>query len=402
MILRRLASPLPLLLALPIVLSLTGCSSLKSISILPAAGSTVLTAVGQTVQFTAFGSSQMGSGQSTTSNLTNSVTWASSNPSVASINSSGLATAVGAGYTEITAQSGGVIATSDLSVTISSGGGITGTPSIIVSPSSTTETFVGETTQLTATGNLTGVGGVQNLTTQVQWASSNMQVATVNYGTVRRTDRHCDPDRRVGCNEPGNADPHHHSGLGDGHRRRSDNAVRCNWESHRERTGSESDQPRHLGLKRRTGCDNHPDWTGYIGLRPSVRNQLLANHHCDRNDDQRFGDYSIRQRNGLVVDNHGANSANGNLIDLRARVWDWQRLDVERHGAVPQLRRRWWDSLRPDLPAGYDRNPDGHTIAVVKVCRMDVKLHGSDGQFMHDFDDDQPDRRCHLHPITLG
>jgi hypothetical protein len=182
MILRRLASPLPLLLALPIVLSLTGCSSLKSISILPAAGSTVLTAVGQTVQFTAFGSSQMGSGQSTTSNLTNSVTWASSNPSVASINSSGLATAVGAGYTEITAQSGGVIATSDLSVTISSGGGITGTPSIIVSPSSTTETFVGETTQLTATGNLTGVGGVQNLTTQVQWVSSNMQVATVNAG----------------------------------------------------------------------------------------------------------------------------------------------------------------------------------------------------------------------------
>jgi hypothetical protein len=187
MILRRSASPLSLLLVLSTALTLAGCSSLKTISVLPAAGSVTLTGVGQTAQFTAVGSSQMGSGAPTTSNLTTSVTWASSNPSVASINSSGVATAVGAGHTEITAESDGVIATSDVTVSISSsgsggggGGGTTGTPSILVSPSSTTETFVGETTQLTATGNLTGVGAVQNLTTQVQWISGNTQVATVN------------------------------------------------------------------------------------------------------------------------------------------------------------------------------------------------------------------------------
>jgi trimeric autotransporter adhesin len=184
MIPRRPASPLSLLLALPlalpIVLSLAGCNSLHSIAILPAAGSVVLTGVGQTAQFTAFGSSQMGSGQPTTTNLTTSVTWAASNPSVATINSSGIATATGSGYTQITAESDGVIATSDVTVTISTGSGNGGTPSIIVSPTSTAETFTGETTQFTATGNLTGVGGVQNLTNQVEWVSSSVQVATVN------------------------------------------------------------------------------------------------------------------------------------------------------------------------------------------------------------------------------
>ena len=70
MILRRSASPLSLLLALPILVSLAGCSSLKTISILPAAGSVVLTGVGQTAQFTAYGASQMGNAQPTTSNIT--------------------------------------------------------------------------------------------------------------------------------------------------------------------------------------------------------------------------------------------------------------------------------------------------------------------------------------------
>ncbi len=181
MILRRSASPLSLLLALPIVLLLAGCSALHSISILPTAGSVVLTGVGQTAQFTAFGASQMGSGETTTSNITTSVTWASSNPTVASINSSGLATAVGAGHTQITATSGGVIATSDVTVTLSGSSSSGGSnPIITVTPGTATDTFTGETTQFVATGNLTGTGSPQNLTTQVQWISSNVQVATIN------------------------------------------------------------------------------------------------------------------------------------------------------------------------------------------------------------------------------
>jgi hypothetical protein len=181
MILRRSASPLSLLLALPILLSLSGCSALKTISILPAAGTEVL-AVGQTAQFSAYGQSQMGSGQATTANITTSVTWSVSNPSVASINSSGLATALSAGTTQITANSGGIVATSDLTVTApgSSGGGGGGSPTITVTPSTGTDTFVGETSQFIATGNLTGSGSSQNLTNQVSWISTNVQVATIN------------------------------------------------------------------------------------------------------------------------------------------------------------------------------------------------------------------------------
>jgi hypothetical protein len=184
MILRRPASLLLPFLALPVVLSLAACSTLDSISILPGAGSVILTAVGQTAQFSAFGVSQTGEAIPTTSNITTSVGWSSSNPSVATINSAGVATAVGPGYTQILAQSGGQLATSDLTVAISTSTGTTGsTPSITVTPASTTDTFTGETTQFQATGNLTGTGNAQNLTNQVQWSSSNVQVATINATT---------------------------------------------------------------------------------------------------------------------------------------------------------------------------------------------------------------------------
>ena len=182
MIPRRPASFLLSLLALPAAALLAGCSALNSISILPAQGAVVLTAVGQTAQFQAFGSSQMGSGSPTTSNISNSVTWAAGNPSVATINAAGLATAVGAGYTQIVASSGGISATSDLTVNIAGGGGTSGAPSITVVPGTAAATFVGETTQFLASGSLTAGGTPQNLTNQVQWVSSNVQVATVNSG----------------------------------------------------------------------------------------------------------------------------------------------------------------------------------------------------------------------------
>ena len=182
MIPRRPASFLLSLLALPAAALLAGCSALNSISILPGQGSVVLTAVGQTAQFQAFGSSQMGSGSPTTSNISNSVTWAAGNPSVATINAAGLATAVGAGYTQIVASSGGISATSDLTVNIAGGGGTSGAPSITVVPGTAAATFVGETTQFLASGSLTAGGTPQNLTNQVQWVSSNVQVATVNSG----------------------------------------------------------------------------------------------------------------------------------------------------------------------------------------------------------------------------
>jgi outer membrane biogenesis lipoprotein LolB len=182
MIPRRPASFLLSLLALPAAALLAGCSALNSISIITAQGAVVLTAVGQTAQFQAFGSSQMGSGSPTTSNISNSVTWTAGNPSVATVNAAGLATAVGAGYTQIVASSGGISATSDLTVNIAGGGGTSGAPSITVVPGTAAATFVGETTQFLASGSLTAGGTPQNLTNQVQWVSSNVQVATVNSG----------------------------------------------------------------------------------------------------------------------------------------------------------------------------------------------------------------------------
>src|ERR1039457_2259977 len=118
MIPRRPASFLLSLLALPAAALLAGCSALHSISILPGQGSVVLTAVGQTAQFQAFGSSQMGTGSPPTSNISNSGNWTAGNPSVATINAAGLATAVGAGYTQIIATSGGISATSALTVSM--------------------------------------------------------------------------------------------------------------------------------------------------------------------------------------------------------------------------------------------------------------------------------------------
>jgi hypothetical protein len=180
MTLRPRASLLPVLLGLPLALSLTACNKVQSLSIIPGAGIEVLTAAGQTAQYTAYATEQMGSAPTTTANVTTSVTWSSSNPNVATINSSGLATAVGAGYVEITAAaSDGAVAASDLTVDLATTTN-TVTPSITILPGTAAETFVGETTQLTATGNLTGIGASQNLTSQVQWLSSNSQVAGVN------------------------------------------------------------------------------------------------------------------------------------------------------------------------------------------------------------------------------
>jgi predicted secreted protein len=166
---------------LPIVLALAGCSSLKSISISPPSGTVLLTAIGQTAQFTALGASQMGSANSTTSNITDSVTWSVSNPSVATINANGLATAVGAGYTQVLAESGGITATSDLTVELpATTGGTTSSSvtSLSVIPGTQEVATPAQTTQFIAIGT-TSSGTTLNLTNQVQWSSSSLQIATV-------------------------------------------------------------------------------------------------------------------------------------------------------------------------------------------------------------------------------
>ena len=176
MFLRRIA-----LLALPVALvAATGCSSLYSISISPAAGA-VSVSVGQTAQYKAYGVKVMGTGTPTTEDITGSVQWSVTNPSIASINSSGVATALAAGHTTIYATSGGTTASSDITVvaTGSSGAG-SGAPYITIIPGSAAAGFTGETTQFIALGTLTNSTTVQDLTSTVSWTSSDVSVATID------------------------------------------------------------------------------------------------------------------------------------------------------------------------------------------------------------------------------
>ncbi len=82
---------------------------------------------GTTQQFTATGTYSDGS----TQNLTSTVAWSSSNTTVATINSTGLATAVGAGSTTIQASSGSISGSTTLTVTTS----VSATPAYVQSAS---------------------------------------------------------------------------------------------------------------------------------------------------------------------------------------------------------------------------------------------------------------------------
>jgi uncharacterized protein YjdB len=177
------ASLLPVLLGLPLALFFAGCNKVESLSIVPGPGIEVLTAVGQTAQYTAYAGEQMGSAPQTTNNVTSSVSWTSSNPNVASVNSSGLATALSAGYVQITAtSSNNVIATSDLTVTIagtSAGGNGSSITSITVIPGSQSVALPSQTSQFLAIGT-TSSGATVDLSNQVVWSSSSAQIATIS------------------------------------------------------------------------------------------------------------------------------------------------------------------------------------------------------------------------------
>jgi trimeric autotransporter adhesin len=110
------------------------------------------------------------------------VTWQSSNPAVATINSSGLATGVSAGVTNISASIQGsfglVVGTSNITVTAAVSGRILN--ALTVSPGSQTITATGQTAQLIAIGTYTAAPLTQDLSNSVTWKSSNIQVATVS------------------------------------------------------------------------------------------------------------------------------------------------------------------------------------------------------------------------------
>src|SRR5579883_2673644 len=138
--------------------------TVASIAVAPA--SPTIT-VGSTEQFTATAKDANGN---TISGV--AFTWASSATGVATINSSGLATGVSAGTTQITASANGVTSSADTLA-------VTPPPvaSITVSPVSPTIT-VGATQQFTATAKDANGNTISGVT--FAWSSSATGVATIN------------------------------------------------------------------------------------------------------------------------------------------------------------------------------------------------------------------------------
>jgi hypothetical protein len=146
-------------------------AALKSLAVTPANPAVAKNA---TEQFTATGTFSDGSAQ----NLTSSVAWSSATPSVATISSVGLATALGAGSSTIQAVSGSVTGTTKLTVTSATLSSIAVTPA---SPS----IAKGLTDQLMATGTFSD-GTTQNLTSRVTWVSLTPGVATISVGGLAK------------------------------------------------------------------------------------------------------------------------------------------------------------------------------------------------------------------------
>jgi hypothetical protein len=156
--LNGIPSPVSLLTVTP--------ATLESIAVTPPSPSI---AAGFTQQFTAIGTYS----NSSTQNITASVTWNSATTTAATIDSAGLATGVGMGTSTITASLGGVTSPGDtLTVTAATLQSISITPA---NPS----IAVGLRQQLTATGTYTD-NSQQNLTSQVTWMSSNPSAAAVS------------------------------------------------------------------------------------------------------------------------------------------------------------------------------------------------------------------------------
>lgn len=122
---------------------------------------------GSMQQFTATGTYTNG----TMSNITSSVTWSSSNSSVATITSGGLASGLATGSSTITATLGATSGNATLTVTAA-------VTSISIAPGNPSISS-GSTQQLTATATFSD-NSMQNVTNSAAWSTSNSATATVS------------------------------------------------------------------------------------------------------------------------------------------------------------------------------------------------------------------------------
>jgi len=147
-------------------------SNLVSIALSPLAASVP---INTSQQYTAIGTYSDGS----TSDLTTLVTWSSSSPATATIDASGLLTAVAAGSSNISASFAGVVQSTSVTVTAPS------IVSITVTPDGLTE-GIGINLQFTATATYSD-GSSQDLSSGITWTSSSPSVATINSSGMSTT-----------------------------------------------------------------------------------------------------------------------------------------------------------------------------------------------------------------------
>src|SRR5216683_5103861 len=158
--------------------ALVGCdnSGLDSVRVTPTTQSLT---VGQTAQFTAVGT-YGNANHPTTQNITSGVTWTSSVPSVATVSASGIATAVTAGTTTITANAtafNGHVSSSAILTVTGSGGGTNGGSggsilSLTIIPSGIVFGSLTQSGQFLAIGTFSTAPTVRDLTNSVKWLTS--------------------------------------------------------------------------------------------------------------------------------------------------------------------------------------------------------------------------------------
>jgi hypothetical protein len=157
----------------------TGARELLTVTVIP--GGQTIAAAGESAQFLAIGTY---SSSPTSVNLTASASWQTSDSSVAQVaQGTGIVQANGVGTATITA-----LATGPDGSTVSGSGTVTvqsaqptrALTGLTLTPGTQTITTTGQTAQLLAVGVYTTSPESVNLTNQVQWQSSDNQVATVS------------------------------------------------------------------------------------------------------------------------------------------------------------------------------------------------------------------------------
>ncbi len=173
----KLAYSLFFSLAVALLLASTGCGgttssppSQKTLTAIAASPTTVSLSVGATEQFKATGTFSDGSSQ----DVTASATWTDASAKVAKITASGMATALAAGSTTITATMGGI--SGNASITVSAPAKTL--TAIAVTPA-TASIVAGATQQFTATATYSD-SSTADVTSSAAWTSSNAATAKIS------------------------------------------------------------------------------------------------------------------------------------------------------------------------------------------------------------------------------